>query len=124
MKTLKLLWPSVIGQKIAMHLFFICAATMMVWHALPFLLQFNNPTVGLVDGGLWQLLLFSLISFLMLLGISFLLFKWLLAQLAFPPIHLMILQFNNLTLWQQYVGYWASFALLFAGALLSLAAVF
>ena len=124
MKTLKLLWPSVIGQKIALHLFFVSTLAMIIWHTLPFLLQFNNPTVGLVDGGLWQLLLFSIISFLLLLVVSFLLFRWLLAQLAFPTFKTMVLQFNNLTLWQQYVGYWASFALLFAGALLSLAAVF
>ncbi len=124
MKTLKLKLSRAFEQHTLIHLLFICAGVALLWRSLPQLLTLMNPTVGLVDGGIWQLLLFSLISFLLLLSISILLFKWLLTQLAFPPINIMVLQFKNLTIWQQFVVYWASFALLFLGALLCLVAIF
>ncbi|RYF25069.1 MAG: M56 family metallopeptidase, partial [Flavobacteriales bacterium] len=39
------------------------------WQTLPLLLQQLSPEVGLLDNGIWQLLLFGIISFIIMLGI-------------------------------------------------------
>ncbi|RYD96422.1 MAG: hypothetical protein EOP54_13770 [Sphingobacteriales bacterium] len=124
MKTLKIN-PSV-GFTWKPVLVLVIAVTfiMVGWQALPLLLQQLMPEVGLLDNGIWQLLLFAFISYLIMLGICMLLFTWLLKWFGLPQINTMVSQFKALTSWQQFVLYWASFALLFLGSLLSLAAIF
>ena len=124
MKTLKLILHQSFDLKALIKLLFVALTITLLWLILPQLLTINNSTVGLLDGAIWQLLLFSLISFMMLFSFIILLFRWLVMQLALPPIHLMVLQFRNLTTWQQYVFYWASFALFLLSAIACLAAVF
>ncbi|TCC94197.1 hypothetical protein EZ428_05305 [Pedobacter frigiditerrae] len=124
MKTLKITSPSGTLNKHILPFVAILLAAAVSWQGLPFLLTSLNTEVGLLDNGIWQLLLFALISFLLLLGISILLFRWLLSWLGLPTINMMVLQFKNLQLWQRFVLYWALFALLFLGGLLSLAAIF
>jgi hypothetical protein len=80
-------------------------------------------TAALLDAGIWQLLLLSMLSFT---GIT-LLSWWLLQQywlkLGLPPIGLMVLQFKNLLIWQQFALYWASYALLVLAGVTTLLAV-
>jgi hypothetical protein len=104
--------------------FFFFLFLYMAWKVMPLLLSANYPTVGLVDAGIWQLLLFATICFVALLSLCILLLKFFLATLALPSFPTMVSQLNHLTSWQQLRLYWASFALLFLGALLSLAAIF
>ncbi|RZJ17276.1 MAG: hypothetical protein EON51_17895 [Acinetobacter sp.] len=97
---------------------------LLLWFTLPKILALWQPTVGLLDAGIWQLVLLSLLCFLALLSLSW----WLLNRywqiLRLPDLHYLVSQFKTLTPWQQSVLYWASFALLFLGGLLSLAAIF
>ncbi|RYF26685.1 MAG: hypothetical protein EOO42_00935 [Flavobacteriales bacterium] len=124
MKTLKITSPNGALNKYILPFVAILLAVAVLWQGLPFLLSSLNAEVGLLDNGIWQLLLFALISFMIMLTISMLLFRWLLSWLGLPTINMMVLQFKNLQLWQRFVLYWALFALLFLGGLLSLAAIF
>jgi len=124
MKTLKLetqiravnYWPLV--KIIALLLLCLLAQLMPIW------LQGEFSTLGLLDPSIWQLWLFSMLSFTLLVIGCWYVMHWFWAKIGLPSIHSMVSQFKNLTLWQQFIGYWACFALLFAGALLSLAAIF
>lgn len=124
MKTLKLetqiwavnYWPLV--KIIALLLLCLLAQLMPIW------LQGEHPSLGVLDQSIWQLWLFAMFSFALAAIGCWLLLQWFWSRIGLPTINSMVSQFKNLTLWQQFVGYWACFALLFAGALLSLAAIF
>jgi hypothetical protein len=124
MKTLKITSPTGIWSKQILPFLVLLFAVSSLWQILPSLLAYTNAEVGLVDTGIWQLFLFTLIAFMAMLGISILLLRWMISLLGLPTINTMVLQVKNLQLWQQFVLYWASFALLFLGGLLSLAAIF
>lgn len=124
MKTLSLIYPRVVANRNWLPFSVAVLSLVLFWQMLPLLLQGDDSAAGLVDGGIWQLLLFGIIAFFSLLVITAMLFKWLLALLALPTINTMVSQFKNLQLWQQFVLYWALFALLFLGGLLSLMAIF
>lgn len=96
----------------------------LIWITLPKLLVLWQPTVGLLDSGIWQLLLFSIIAFIGMLTLCWWLLHHYWQSLQLPELSNMVLQFKTLTSWQQISFYWASFALLFLGGLLSLAAIF
>ena len=95
----------------------------LVWLTLPKLLAHLQPTVGLIDQGIWQLLLLSLISFIGVLSLSW----WLLHRywqiLRLPALNTLVSQFKNLTSWQQIIFYWACFALFLLTAVGCLVAV-
>jgi hypothetical protein len=95
-----------------------------LWQLLPYILTEINPTVGLLDESVWQLLLFAIVCFLLMLALCLLLFSLFLAGSGLPLISTLVSQFKTLNLWQQIILYWASFALLLLGAVCSLAAVF
>jgi hypothetical protein len=124
MKTLKMMSPAATWNKQILLVVIILLSVAVSWQILPFMLKSINAEVGLLDHGIWQLLLFAFISFMVMISISILLFSWLLNCLGLPQINTMVLQVKNLQLWQQFVLYWASFALLFFGSLLSLTAIF
>ncbi|RYD92569.1 MAG: hypothetical protein EOP54_20610 [Sphingobacteriales bacterium] len=124
MKTLKLILPH-----LAVHPFLVKSMILAVllavgWYILPLILTIVDWQVGLLDPGVWQLLLFSIITFTVMLALCILLFKWCLSASGFPAFQTLVSQFKNLALWQQFVCYWASFALLLLAALLSLLAIF
>ncbi|TKC03481.1 hypothetical protein [Pedobacter cryotolerans] len=124
MKTLKLIIPSGILNKQTIAFALGAIILLLLWQILPQLLHHIAPQTGLLDAGIWQLLLFTMISFLLLLSSCIWLFNGLINLWQLTPIHTMVLQVKNLQLWQQFVLYWASFALLFLGSLLSLTAIF
>lgn len=99
----------------------ICA---LLWHGLPFIIQWYNGTAGMIDSSIWLLLLFTIISFLGLSALAWWLLQRAWVSLGLPGIQTMVSQFKHLTLWQQFALYWASFALLLLAAVLSLVAVF
>ncbi|NTE05544.1 hypothetical protein G6M26_25695 [Agrobacterium tumefaciens] len=124
MRTLNTIIPN--RNQISSILQFIsfAAVTLFAWQFLPLFLKNINPTIGLLDEGIWQLLLFSIITFLVLLCCCVFLFGVFWRWLNLPGIGRMVLQFKNLQLWEQFAFYWASFALLFVGSLCCLIAVF
>jgi len=71
-----------------------------------------DPTSGYVDRSILILILLALICFLGMIGLC----RWLLRRfwiaLGLPGLGNMVLQFNELLLWQQLGFYFASFALL------------
>ncbi|RZM10858.1 MAG: hypothetical protein EOO88_47660 [Pedobacter sp.] len=75
------------------------------------------------DLAFMQLVLIGLCIFVMLLYLSWYVCQWLWQSLGLPPFQQFILQFKQLTLWQQFMVYWLSlFSLVFL-ALLTLVAV-
>ncbi|WP_162238716.1 hypothetical protein [Pedobacter sp. Leaf194] len=98
-------------------------AVIGLWFALPILLKMADLTIGLVDGAVWQLLLFSIISFLSLLILAGAIAAWLFKLLGIPLTNKFWLQFKNLSLWQQFAFYWASFALLLLAGIACLASI-
>jgi hypothetical protein len=96
---------------------------LLFWYVTPQIIQTFNDTAGSIDASIWLLLLFSITSYFVCLLTSSWLFRSLLVWIGLPNIKSMVLQFNELTLWQQFAFYWASFALLLLTAVLSLAAV-
>ncbi|RYD92621.1 MAG: hypothetical protein EOP54_20515 [Sphingobacteriales bacterium] len=112
-----------IHHAIIFYLTFVLILT-LAWLTLPYLITSLDRYAGLLDPAVLQLLLLACIAFVCMLGLSALLFKWLFSLIGLPSIQTMVSQFKNLQLWQQFVCYWASFALLLLGALLSLVAIF
>lgn len=87
-------------------------------------LQELQPTMGVLDAGVWQLIALSMLCFLGLSALAWWLLQRAWVSLGLPGIQTMVSQFKHLTLWQQFALYWASFALLLLAAVLSLVAVF
>ena len=87
------------------------------WLAAPGLIRLQDPTMGAVDPSIWLLLLFSLISFLLLLGLCSWLLHILWRALALPDWNNMVLHFKDLQTWQQLSFCWLSFALLLSAAI-------
>lgn len=83
-----------------------------IWTFSPVLLRFADDTVGNIDQSIWLLIVLSLMSFLLITGLSW----WILQRFWFmsglPSILSMVSQFNTLLLWQQISFFLASFALL------------
>ena len=90
---------------------------LLIWPLLQRLVLWSDPTIGFVDPNIWLLLLFSLISFVVVLVLSWWLLKsgWQLLQL--PGISQLVSQFKTLASWQQLSFFLASFALLLLVAL-------
>jgi hypothetical protein len=82
------------------------------------------PTAAWIDQGVWSLIFLGILSFLMLLGLSYWLLKRSWVLLGLSSISYMVSQFKFLSLWQQFVFYWLCFALLLLSSILCLAAVF
>ncbi|WP_449440011.1 hypothetical protein [Pedobacter steynii] len=84
----------------------------------------SDETAGYIDpGSMVQLLLMSLITFIVIVVLSGWLLKRFLAAQNLPGMGIMVLQFRKLELWQQLGFYWASFALLLLAAAMSVMAV-
>ena len=84
----------------------------------------SDETAGYIDpGSMVQLLLMSLITFIVIVVLSGWLLQRFLAAQNLPGMAIMVLQFRKLELWQQLGFYWASFALLLLAAAMSVMAV-
>ncbi|HTN20800.1 MAG TPA: hypothetical protein VL125_10010 [Pelobium sp.] len=96
---------------------------MLINQSLPLWIYRLDPTAALPDAGVWSLILLSILVFLILLLLNAYLFSDILKRLGLQGINSMVSQFKTLTLWQQYVFYWASFALLLLAAIGCLMAI-
>ena len=124
MKTFELKY-SIHGQQLKLvQMLGLGIILLVAWYILPNLLSYLQPTVGLIDLGIWQLFLFAIICFALIWIGSWWVYNTIWTAATLPQFSQLVLQFNNLTLWQQYVFYWASFALFLLSAIACLAAVF
>jgi len=96
---------------------------LLAWYFGPEGLHYVNETAGSIDQSIWLLILLSIITFLLFSALCWWLLKQLWLSLGLPALDQMVLQFNTLTLWQQLIFYWASFALLLLAASLCLTAI-
>ncbi|MFC5283243.1 hypothetical protein [Pedobacter alpinus] len=104
-------------------LVFLCLMFLLFYKSFPLWIYHFDPTAALPDAGIWTLIALSILVYLILLLLSAYLFKLKMKWLGLPTYHTMVSQFNTLTLWQQYVIYWASFALLLLAAIGCLIAI-
>ncbi|WP_182959588.1 hypothetical protein [Pedobacter gandavensis] len=89
---------------------------LLLWPMGQRLIMILDVNAGYIDPGIWLLLLLSVIAFLIMVGMSFLLLQWLWNGLGLPKIDIIVLQFKKMELWQQLGLLWACFvSLLFAG---------
>lgn len=93
---------------------------MALWLVIPKMIRFYDQTAGIVDPGIWILILLSLISFMLVAALSWWLLNRFWVSLGLPALNTMVLQFNTLALWQQLGFFWLSFALLLLAAVLCL----
>lgn len=96
---------------------------LLIWLFGPVVLQRLDQAAGNIDQSIWLLVVLSLISFLLILGICWRLLQHYWTKAGLPAFNQMVLQFNTLLLWQQLSFYWASFALLLLAAIVCLAAI-
>lgn len=91
---------------------------------LPYGIYHFDTTAALPDLGISYLFLLALIFFLLMLLLCWNLFNKSWARLGLPPMVYMVKHFKELSLWQQILLYWLSFALLFLAAIGSLIAIY
>ena len=104
-----------------LHLLFI--ALLLHWFFFPEVIHYSDPTAGMVDQGIWMLVIISLICFLLITGLCWWLLKRFWISLDLPSLQLLVSHFKSLELWQQLGFLWASFALLILAAVGSLMAI-
>ena len=93
---------------------------MALWLVIPKMIRVYDQTAGIVDAGIWILILLSLISFMLVAALSWWLLNRFWVSLGLPALDTMVSQFNTLALWQQLGFFWLSFALLLLAAVLCL----
>jgi len=105
----------------ATELFWIGLLLLMVVRVFAF--PQGNPMDGWIDPVIWPLILLSLVCFLGLVGLCWLLMRWFWGMMGLPGFGSMVLQFKSMELWMQLGFYWASFALLVLAAVGCLSAI-
>ncbi|WP_156166743.1 hypothetical protein [Pedobacter sp. BMA] len=108
------------------HYYWVTGILLLIlaYQLAPLFAGFFNNTTAVLDAAVWQLLLFSILTFMALLTISWFLLYASWSTLGLPNIHFMVLQFKDLSSWKQLSFYYACFALLFLGAVACVAAIF
>jgi hypothetical protein len=96
---------------------------LLVWSVGPRLLQGFDATTGSVDQSIWLLVVLGLINFLIIINLSWWLFKYSWQLVGFPSIHSIVSLYDLLSPWQQLSFLLGSFALVLLAALGSLNAV-
>ncbi|NQX43168.1 hypothetical protein HQN84_30245 [Pedobacter steynii] len=94
---------------------FLFTVLLLMWPLSQHLILSTDITAGYIDPGIWLLVLLSLISFLLMVGLSFWLLQRLWRGMGLPALAIMVVQFKIMESWKQLGFYWASFvSLLFA----------
>lgn len=93
----------------ALEIGFLFVVMVLMWPLAQGWIISADVTAGYIDPGIWLLVLLSLISFLLVVGLSLWLLQRLWLGLGFPIIEVMVLQFKSLDSWKQLSFYWASF---------------
>ncbi|MBO9675416.1 MAG: hypothetical protein J7577_18350 [Sphingobacteriaceae bacterium] len=123
MKTIKMALTALVPKKQMLEKLMLAIILILGWLTLPNILKTIEPTAALLDAGVWQLILLSLLCYVALLQMAWwLLYRFWLA-LGLLKLTDMVLQFKQLSSWQQLSFFWASFALLFLAGIACLAAI-
>ena len=122
MKTIGLNKPVAPGmERLKFPLVFVIMV--LLWPLLQRMVRNLDVTAGYVDPSIWVLILLALICFMGMIGLSWWVVKRFWMALGLPALGGMVLQFNELLLWQQLGFYFASFALLLLAGVGCLAAI-
>lgn len=123
MQTLTFKLPQITSSTERFQGILIAIIILLLWLTLPHLIRHFEPTAALLDTGIWQLIVLSLICFTSILTGSWWLLQKTWQRIGLPDLSNMVSQFKNLALWQQLAFYWASFALLLLAGIACIAAV-
>ncbi|MHA4893292.1 hypothetical protein ACXZ1K_00970 [Pedobacter sp. PWIIR3] len=123
MKELNFMMPVEKPGKKNLESYLLGIILVLVWYTLPKLFAQMDGNIGTVDPGIWMLIVLSLLSFLMVIGMSWWLLHWSWCALGLPHLRTMVLQFKDLQLWQQLGFYLCCFALLVLAGVGALIAV-
>lgn len=96
---------------------------MLIWPVAQFVVTSTDPTIGFIDPNIWLLLLLGLICFMVVTGLCWWFLQRFWMSLGLPAIGNMVLQFKELSVWQQLGFYWASFVALLLAAVGVLTAI-
>ncbi|MEH3113526.1 hypothetical protein [Pedobacter terrae] len=123
MKTLKLALTALLPKKQILEKLMLAIILVLGWHTFPKVLKTIEPTAALLDAGIWQLILLTLLCYVGLLQLSWWLLYRFWQNLGLHQLTDMVSLFKQLTSWQQLSFFWASFALLLLAAIACLAAI-
>lgn len=94
----------------------LVALLLLLWALGQHLILRSDPANGFVDPNIWLLLLLGLVDFIVITGLCWWLLQRFWMSLGLPALGDMVLQFKELSAWQQLGFYWASFGLLLLAA--------
>lgn len=118
-------WGRLSQSQIIIHPLALALLMLVLFYqSFPLWIYQLDATAALPDSGIWSLLLLSVIIYVLLLLISSLLFAMIVKRMQLPPVTQVVSQFKDLELWQQFLLFWLSFALLLLAAVGCLIAVF
>ncbi|MBB5436913.1 hypothetical protein HDC92_000577 [Pedobacter sp. AK017] len=87
-------------------------------------LFFSSPEMSAgINQSIPLLVILGLITYLLLLEMSWWLFNRFLSRMGYPPVEAMVLQFKELQQWQQLSFLWALYALLLLAGAICMAAI-
>jgi len=122
MKTIGLNKPVDPGMEI-LKVVLLFVILVLLWPLVQRMVQHIDETAGYVDPSIWIVIMLAMICFMGMIGLSWWLLKRFWMALGLPSLGGMVLQFNELLLWQQLGFYFASFALLLLAGVGCLAAI-
>jgi hypothetical protein len=94
-----------------------------LWPVIKHFVNGAGETVGYIDPNIWLLILISLFTFMIVIGLCWWLLQQFWLSLGLPKLESMVLQFKDFALWQQLGFYWLCFASLVLAAVGVLTAV-
>ena len=94
-----------------------------LWGVSPELVKLIDSTAGYIDQSIWLLVVLSLISFMMVVGLCWWLLQRFWTSMGLPQIGRMVTGFKEMELWVQLGFYLGCFALLVFAAVGCLVAV-
>ena len=109
--------PGITGLKNSLQPLIIFLLLLLIWLVSPVLIQRIEPTADTTSFGVWILVILSLIVFLIIQALCWWLFNFYWQRLGLPPVTAILSHFNTLSLWQQLMFLWVSFASLLLAAL-------
>lgn len=103
--------------------YLVMGLLILLWPVMRGIINGTDETAGYIDPNIWLLILISLICFMLITGLCWWILHQFWTRLGLPELGTMVLQFNELSAWQQLGFYWASLALLLFAALACLVAI-
>jgi hypothetical protein len=101
----------------------LLGALLGLWGISPELVHWLDSTAGYIDQSIWMLVVLSLISFMMVVGLCWWMLDRFWTSMELPRIGRMVTGFKEMELWVQLGFYLGCFALLVFAAVGCLAAI-